>query len=100
MPAYVIDRAPEFASIGPAEFPGKFSSEVLERDVLLHVFLTAEGKVADIDIIDSGGYEFDEAAIRTILHSRFRPARVGNLAVPSGAVIAFQFRSYYREEES
>ncbi len=100
MPAYIIDRAPSFVEMGPKVFPEAFKDQVLEREVVLHVFLTADGRVADVEIMQSGGIEFDEAAIRTILGSTFAPARVGDLAVPCRFEITFRFTSYYAEEEN
>jgi len=98
MPAYVIDRAPSFAVLVPTEFPEDHRNTILDREVILHVYLTASGSVAHIEPIRSGGIEFDEAAIRTILASTFAPAQVGPRSVPCRVEISFRFTSSYAEE--
>jgi hypothetical protein len=100
MPAYIVDRYPQIAEIVPVEFPEEFKEKEVELSVLLNLYLDSTGKIVNLLIIETGGIEFTEAAISALLDPStvIEPAYVGDLAVPSLAVIRFDFKSYYEEE--
>ena len=100
MPAYIVDRYPQIAEIVPVEFPEEFKEKEVELSVLLNLYLDSTGKIVNLLIIETGGIEFTEAAISALLDPStvIEPAYVGDLAVPSLALIRFDFKSFYEEE--
>ncbi len=99
VPAHIIDRPPEVSGPPEPKIPTIMKSKVVSRNVRLRVFLDSDGQVRDIDIVESGGLEFDEKASNWVLNAEFSPARVGPLAVPSAVELTIHFESYVEEEE-
>jgi len=63
-----------------------------EGTVVLDVHIGRDGQVSAVDVVESAGPAFDEAAKKVIFAARFSPARIGlnNVAVKIRQAIAFQ----------
>ena len=98
MPAYIVDRAPRISTPGRPIFPEEFDDQVFEYLVLLRVVLNEMGAAVHVEPLNEVDIAFRESAINFILSSKFEPAYVGNIAVPSMFDMTVEFISYYEEE--
>ncbi|MBM4360822.1 MAG: TonB family protein, partial [Deltaproteobacteria bacterium] len=62
-----------------------------EARVELLVTVLADGSVAEVSVADSGGKEFDDAAVASVRQWRFESARRGEQAIDSRIRVPFQF---------
>ena len=54
----------------------------VEGRVGMDVHIAADGRVTRVDVVESGGAHFDEAARKVLSQARFSPAKVKERAVP------------------
>ena len=90
-PQYLIDTPPAVTSMGPLEFPKSFRTKIVRTETIIRVILDAEGRRVGFEILKSGGRDFDEAAILSLLQTAFSPARVGQTAVPCVVDLTYLF---------
>ena len=62
-----------------------------ETTVKLSIQIEADGQVSNIQVIQSGGEAFDQAAIQGVSAVDWQPARLDDEAVPVILEIPFQF---------
>ena len=75
------------------EYPRGARERGEEGDVTLELDISESGTVNDVRIIASCGFaELEQAAIQTVKHARFTPARRGNSKVPATARLTLTFR--------
>ena len=75
------------------EYPRGARARGEEGDVTLELDISESGTVNDVRIIASCGFaELEQAAIQTVKHARFTPARRGNSKVPATARLTLTFR--------
>jgi vitamin B12 transporter len=68
-------RPPELIEGAEARYPEQARAERREAAVLLRVTVSADGNVAQVEVVEPAGYGFDEAARDAALRFRFEPAR-------------------------
>jgi protein TonB len=69
-----------------------------EGTVVLRVAINEKGNLTDVDVVQSGGYGFDEEAVRAIRDSTFKPAiRNGR---PTACLAELPVRFVFRSEEN
>lgn len=85
IPPRVITRA-------PAVFPPAALNAGREADVTLAVTVQADGRVGDVEVVSTGGAEFDEAAIVAVRQWRFTPASRGGQPMAARIHVPFAFR--------
>jgi TonB family protein len=74
------------------EFPRRARDEGVQGWVDVRFLVTAEGKTAEIEVLDSQpGGTFDEAAVAAVERWRFKQRRVDGEAVPSRTGIRLRF---------
>ncbi len=73
-------------------YPEQARIEGRESDVTLDMHIDTEGTVRSVDIVSSGGSDFDEAAIKVAKLLKFTPAFVGSHRVAVKLRQTFQFR--------
>jgi TonB family protein len=71
-----LTRAPEVLEEAAPVYPEQARKERREGSVALAVTLDAEGNVQRVDVVESGGAEFDWAALGALTNFRFTPAEV------------------------
>ena len=84
-------------------YPLSAINDGIEAWVYLHFMVDAEGKVTDINVIDSiGGLEFETSAIAALRESAYAPATEGGVPVSASRVfkIKFELGSSPREARS
>jgi vitamin B12 transporter len=64
-------------------YPSEAAAEKRRATVVLRLTLDAEGRVTAADVVEPGGYGFDEAAVAALLSSRFTPAMRNGQAIPA-----------------
>lgn len=83
---------PQLIESSEAEYPPAARAAGQEAVVVLRLQIDVEGRVADVDVQQSGGPEFDEAARAAALRLRFVPAHRGDRAVPVRILHRYEFR--------
>ncbi len=66
-----------------AQYPERERRRGRESSVVLMLTIASDGRVEEVDILESGGSAFDEAALRAIRSARFRPAVLAGRPVAS-----------------
>ncbi|MGD9895788.1 MAG: energy transducer TonB [Candidatus Methylacidiphilaceae bacterium] len=83
---------PDYLRNPPPPYPVAARSAGHQGRVILRVHVSAEGKAESVNLLHSSGYsELDQAAIEAVRHWRFRPARMGPIAVPINADVPVNF---------
>ena len=83
-----ITRRPE-----PA-YPARLRRKRLSGEVKLRMVLRPDGRVADIEILESSHEAFSEASIEAAKKFRFEPATKGGCPVAQSAVIINHYSIY------
>lgn len=84
-------KPPEVLKRVDALYPPEAVAARREAIVWLQVTVDASGAVTDVAVSESGGPDFDQAAISAARAWRFRPAFRGEEAVPSRIKVPFRF---------
>src|SRR5687768_10059399 len=79
----VAIKPPEVIKRVDALYPPEAFAARKEANVILHVTVDAAGAVAEVEVLESGGADFDQAAIAAVRAWRFQPARKGEEPVAS-----------------
>lgn len=75
-----------------AVYPQRAKQRGWEGSVLLRLLVDAQGRVADVEIVESSGHDvLDEAAAEAVRAWRFRPAHRGATACASRVLQKFDF---------
>lgn len=84
---------PELLEFQPPIYPKNLRERDIEGKVMLKVFIDTEGKVGEIHIFKSSGYEmFDQIAIKAVRQWRFKPAKKENRERESRVLIPINFQ--------
>ncbi len=87
---------PSLVTFVPAEYPAGALAQGLEADVVLEIQIDAEGYVTGVEVVESAGQDFDEAAMDAAWQFEFEPAMVDGVAVQSE--ILYKYRFFIKEE--
>jgi iron complex outermembrane recepter protein len=82
-----------------AVYPPAARASSRDVTVVLLVTIGRDGAVGDVTVAQSGGAEFDEAAIRAVKAWTFVPARQGDEPVASRIRVPFEFHASRSEPE-
>ncbi|MGZ3446465.1 MAG: TonB family protein, partial [Myxococcaceae bacterium] len=82
---------PEVIERTDALYPPDALAAKREAVVELNVTVGTSGEVTEVTVAKSGGTEFDTSAVDAVRSWKFRPARRGDIAVPSRIRIPFRF---------
>ncbi|VVM06942.1 hypothetical protein MAMC_01354 [Methylacidimicrobium cyclopophantes] len=83
---------PDYLRNPPPAYPASARAAGHQGRVILRVHVSAEGKPESVDLLHSSGYsELDQAALEAVRRWRFRPARMGPIAVPINADVPVNF---------
>lgn len=72
-------------------YPPEARAAGRESRVILAVHINAQGRVARVSVVTSGGGDFDEAARKVASQARFSPAKVQEKAVPVKLQLPLEF---------
>ena len=62
-----------------------------EGKVVLRLAIDETGKLQQVEVVESSGFEFTRAAVKAVKKSTYRPALQNGRPVPSRAVLPVQF---------
>lgn len=74
LPFFKVMRLPEFMVKIKPIYPPKAKLKGIESEVLVEVYIDAEGKPRKVAVLKSGGEDFDSSTIESVYKSIFKPA--------------------------
>jgi len=84
---------PELLEFQRPVYPKNLRERDVEGKVILKILIDKEGKVQEIQIFESSGYEtFDQIAVKSVRQWRFEPARKGNQQRESWVLLPINFQ--------
>ncbi len=94
----VVSRIPQLINLSDLRailqrfYPEQARAEGRQATVALDLHIDTDGHVQNVDVVRSGGADFDEAAIRAVKLLRFTPAFLGSQRVGVKMRQAIQFK--------
>jgi TonB family protein len=82
---------PEFLERTQPVYPKKAKDLEREGVVILALVLDESGRLVSVDVVESGGFGFDEEAVRAVKKSSFLPATRNGRAVACRAILPVRF---------
>src|SRR5215472_14994378 len=80
--APVVTKAPKLSHFVEAEYPPDKKAAGVTASVLLTIEIGADGKVGNVVVAQSGGPDFDAAAVAAVKQFEFEPAEVDGKPAP------------------
>ncbi len=90
-PTGVLTKAPVLKRQVEAQYPADALAQQLEGTVELFIDISETGTVTDVQLHQSAGHGFDEAAIAAVRQFEFEPAEVDGVPAPVRIHYAYQF---------
>ena len=96
--ATVLSRIPQLLNLSDLRailqrfYPEQARSEGRQATVVLDLHIDTDGHVQNVDVVRSGGADFDAAAVRAVKLLRFTPAFLGSQRVGVKMRQAIQFK--------
>src|SRR3954454_10863102 len=87
----VVTKAPKLSKFVPAEYPRDKHDAGVTASVLLSIEIDAEGKVGEVEVVNSGGADFDAAAVAAVKQFLFEPAEIDNQPAPVKITYRYDF---------
>ena len=89
----IVDEPPERLSSPPLEYPRQLRENLVEGIVIVAGTVGTDGKIEEgsVEIVSSTDEGFEKPAIRLLLGSRFRPARLKGAVVRVRIELPIQF---------
>lgn len=91
VPFYQLDTMPQMIRRTQPVYPENMRRLGRDGTVKLSVLIDSHGQVVSVEIIESAGKAFDQAAVDAIRQSRFTPALVDQKAVPVRIILPVRF---------
>ncbi len=92
VPIFEVSSLPRFVHRETPVYPPTMKAQGKEGVVLIEALIDATGKVRKVDVIESAGALFDQAAIAAIKGSTFLPANTNGSPVPVMLRVPIRFR--------
>ena len=86
-----VTKAPKLSKFVPAEYPKDKHDAGVTASVLLSIEIDAEGKVGEVEVVSSGGADFDAAAVAAVKQFLFEPAEIDNQPAPVKITYRYDF---------
>ncbi len=90
-PAGVLTQAPVLKRQVEAQYPAEALAQQLEGTVVMLIDISEMGAVTDVQVTQSAGHGFDEAAVAAVRQFEFEPAEVDNVPAPVRIEYSYQF---------
>jgi len=88
---HVLTKMPRLSRFVPAEYPPSKKAEGASASVVLTITIAASGDVLDVVVAESGGPEFDAAAVLAGKQLVFEPAEVDGKPAPAKITFRYAF---------
>lgn len=92
VPIFEVSSLPRFVHRQSPQYPPAMKAQSKEGTVLLEALVDATGKVRQINIIESAGALFDQAAMDALMGSTLIPANTNGKPVPVLLRVPIRFR--------
>jgi TonB family protein len=92
VPIFEVSSLPRFVHRANPIYPPAMKQQSKEGTVLIEALVDATGKVRKVEVIQSAGQAFDQAAIAAIQGSTFIPAKTNGKPVPVLLRVPIRFR--------
>ena len=93
LPSVLEAALPEYSKNPPISYPKRARRKGYEGTVVLEVLVNRNGKVDDLRILASSGYEIlDRSAVKSVKTWSFRPAKKGNGTVDMWVQVPVRFK--------
>src|SRR5262245_45287992 len=86
-----ITKPPKLIKFVPAEYPKDKHDAGVTATVLLSIEIDADGKVGEVEVVTSGGADFDAAAKAAVKQFLFEPAEIDNQPAPVKITYKYDF---------
>ncbi len=86
-----VTKPPKLVTFVPAEYPKDKHDAGITSSVLLSIEIDAEGKVGEVEVVTSGGPDFDAAAVKAVKQFVFEPAEIDNQPAPVKITYRYDF---------
>ncbi|HVU18920.1 MAG TPA: TonB family protein [Candidatus Didemnitutus sp.] len=86
-----LDRIPRALSRIPPTYPREMQSAAIGGTVTVEFTVDSAGSVISAYVVSSSRHDFEEAAVRAVLHWRFEPGRRNGRIVPFRMAIPINF---------
>ena len=86
-----ITKAPKLSHFQEAEYPPEKKAAGLTAAVLLSIEIGADGHVGGVAVLQSGGADFDAAAVTAAQQFLFEPAEIDHKPAPVKITYKYQF---------
>ncbi len=86
-----VTKAPKLVHFVEAEYPPDKKAAGATASVLLSIEIGADGKVGNVAVVQSGGADFDAAAVAAVQQFVFEPAEVDGKPAPVKIDYRYQF---------
>ncbi|MGW8187203.1 MAG: TonB family protein [Desulfobacterales bacterium] len=93
LPPAVEDAIPEYRKNPPISYPTRARRKGYEGTVMLEVLVNRNGRVDDLRVLASSGYEIlDRSAVKSVKTWSFKPAKKGNETVDMWVKVPVRFK--------
>src|SRR5688572_25779179 len=90
-PAPKLTKAPELLEFVEAPYPEAEKQSPRAAQVVLSILIDAEGKVGEVQVLESAGEHFDAAAVAAAAQFRFSPAELDGVPAPVKITYRYSF---------
>ena len=90
VPLFRLTRQPG-GNVGKPQYPEAAKALGREPEVKASVLVDVDGKVIEVDIVKSGGEEFDQAVKDWLIKQHLSPGYVDDTPVVSKIIVSYQF---------
>ncbi len=87
----VLTKAPVLKRQVEAQYPAEALAQQLEGTVVMLIDISEAGAVTEVQVTQSAGHGFDEAAVAAVRQFEFEPAEVDHVPAPVRIEYAYQF---------
>lgn len=89
--AGTIDRPPRLVQFVEADYPKDKHDAGITARVLLSIEISEQGKVGDVEVVESGGPDFDASAVAAVRRFVFEPAESEGRPTPVKITYRYDF---------
>src|SRR6185369_12411120 len=86
-----LTKPPKLTKFVPAVYPKDKHDAGVTSSVLLSIEIDDTGKVGNVEVVQSGGADFDAAAVAAVKQFEFEPAEIDNKPAPVKITYKYDF---------
>src|SRR3954471_2841367 len=86
-----LTKAPKLVHFVPAVYPKDKHDAGVTASVLLSIEIDETGKVGEVEVVQTGGADFDLAAVAAVKQFEFEPAEIDGHSAPVKITYRYDF---------